>query len=276
MAFRHVGYHDGDEELYRQELTELLEGSKRIMTAFEAIFFDLDGTLVDAGAAWRSAVADTVRYVCTEQPSTEPGELAAAYYDAARATWESVKIPAPPAWGSMEAESVVADVWLTALRRCGVTGNDLVSRVAAAYLACLQGHGAVPFADAAACLAELQPTYRLGLITNGNPAVQQAKLTRAGLARFFETVTTPDVGAGKPDRMIFRCAAESMGARLEAAAYVGDLLEWDVGGANNAGMASVWLNRKGLARRQQDPVPGATISSLAELPAAVRRMAARR
>lgn len=240
-----------------------------------AIFFDLDGTLVEGGVTWRAAVSETVRVTAEARSEIHPDALEAAYYEAAKEAWESVKTPAPPAWGSMETESVVRDVWATALERAGATGGDIVARAVTTYCASLQRLGAPAYDDVAECLCRLRNRCRLGVITNGNAAIQQAKIDRAGLGQYFESVTTSDVGAGKPDRRIFEYAARAMEVELGASVYVGDLLEWDVGGANGAGMVSVWLNRRGTARKGSDPVPDAVIASLAELPDLVGRMEAK-
>lgn len=164
-----------------------------------AIFFDLDGTLVDGRVAWRAAVNETVRVTCAEYPEIDPGVLEAAYNDAAKAAWELVKTPSPPAWGSMEAESVVVHVWSTALRHTSVRGEDAVTRAVTTYYANLQRLGATIYDDVAECLTRLRCCYRLGVITNGNTTIQQSKIARAGLGQYFESVTTSDIGAGKPD-----------------------------------------------------------------------------
>lgn len=39
-------------------------------------------------------------------------------------------------------------------------------------------------------------------------------------------------------------ALDALDVAAGASVYVGDSLSWDVGGANGAGMASVWVNRK--------------------------------
>lgn len=55
-------------------------------------------------------------------------------------------------------------------------------------------------------------------------------------------------------------------AEPASSAYVGDSLHWDIGGANQVGMFSIWVNRSGAQHRVSDPVPRAEIASLHELP----------
>lgn len=84
--------------------------------------------------------------------------------------------------------------------------------------------------------------------------------------------TTTDIGFGKPGPEIFMHALDALRVPADVAVYVGDSLTWDVRGAGNAGMLSVWLNRNGSERTSADPLPDAPIVSLAELPELVPRL----
>ena len=64
----------------------------------------------------------------------------------------------------------------------------------------------------------------------------------------FVSVTT-DCGAGKPLPAIFNHALAALDAEPVSSAYVGDSLHWDIGGANQVGILSIWLNRSGAQRR---------------------------
>ncbi|SFR85990.1 putative hydrolase of the HAD superfamily [Agromyces sp. CF514] len=103
--------------------------------------------------------------------------------------------------------------------------------------------------DALPALDELEsrfPGVRLGIITNGEPDFQRAKLDRLGVsARFEHVVASGALGVTKPDRRIFAAAIElfSESAPVERAAYVGDRLRTDALGAADAGLVGVWLDR---------------------------------
>lgn len=242
------------------------------MGAIRAIFFDLDGTLVDGSATWRAAVTETVHVILENCIEIDPGALEDAYYEVASQVWESVRTASPPAWGSMEAEAIVSEVWTKALRRVGQSSEEIVAQAATAYYTALRRLGAPPYDDVLDCLTCLRDIYRLGIITNGNAAIQQSKMDLARLNPYFESTTTSDIGSGKPHREIFEYAAATMGVQLAESVYIGDSLEWDVGGANGAGMLSVWLNRRGAVRKSSDPIPDVVIHSLAELPSCLGQM----
>lgn len=236
------------------------------MATIHAIFFDLDGTLVDGGATWRRSVSTTIGVITERCIHVDPGELESAYYAVAAQIWEVIKDASPPSWGNMDDESVVHQVWSKALDRFGVADDEIVDRATRVYYAALRDTGTPAYGDVVECLRHLRADYQLGIITNGSASTQQSKIEAAGLSSYFKSVTTTDIGSGKPHRQIFEHALASLDAESAHAVYVGDSLNWDVRGANNAGMISVWLNRTGARRLCDDPVPDAEIASLIELP----------
>ena len=96
----------------------------------------------------------------------------------------------------------------------------------------------------------------LGLISN-------MYLGRAGLDPFLNVVVTPkDVGASKPDPLIFRAALKRAGVAAKAAVYVGDQYELDVVGARKVGVRPILIDRYGIITETLDcPV----IQSLSEV-----------
>ncbi|RMH65991.1 MAG: HAD family hydrolase [Cyanobacteria bacterium J003] len=67
-------------------------------------------------------------------------------------------------------------------------------------------------------------------------------LEALGLARFFQAVwISSEVGAAKPDRLIFERAVASYGA--SQVWHIGDSWEEDVRGAQGAGLQAIWLRR---------------------------------
>jgi putative hydrolase of the HAD superfamily len=71
-------------------------------------------------------------------------------------------------------------------------------------------------------------------------------LERCGLARLLDgTVTSAEVGAPKPDPMIFAAALKLAGCAPEEAVHVGDTPEEDVSGARDAGIRPLLIDRDG-------------------------------
>ena len=237
----------------------------------DVVLFDLDATLVDDGPNWSRSVDQTVQMVCIQHPRTDSVVLREKYYDVAGSVWEEIRGVEAAPWGNMDDEEIVRRVWDSTLVQVGVENVGTVEKVVKEYLG-LRSSGAHAFDDAEACLSELSSSYKLGIVTNGTSAQQVPKLNSSGLARFFQVVTTTDVGFGKPQTEIFMHALSTLTAKPEEAVYVGDSLSWDVDGANKAGISSVWLNRQSVTRKFGSPVPDKEIASLTELSLALAEL----
>ena len=131
---------------------------------------------------------------------------------------------------------------------------------------------AVPFPYTLPMLEGLKRSGLLvGLVTNGQHALQYAKLAHTGLEYVFdEIIVSGDVGVEKPDREIFDLACEKLGLDPREAVYVGDNRRNDIDGAAGAGMRTVWIKstNPGQSGRYE---PDAVISDLRELPGVMRQ-----
>jgi putative hydrolase of the HAD superfamily len=204
--------------------------------AIEAVLFDLDDTLLDGAAAWRSGMETLLLARCPQLDRIAAldawdtvFEEYFARYLAGALTFEASRIARVRAW----AEAVSVEV---------AAGDEL--SWFDDYLAGYQS-GWAAFDDVEPTLPLLQG-FRLGVITNGDGGQQQAKLTALGLGSAFEVVVcSGDVGFAKPDRRIFHVAADRLGLSPDLCLFVGDRRDSDALGAIGAGMSALWLNRKG-------------------------------
>ncbi|WP_214105483.1 HAD family hydrolase [Acrocarpospora catenulata] len=108
----------------------------------------------------------------------------------------------------------------------------------------------------------------LGVLTNGQPMQQEAKLRRLGLLDRMDPVLTPDSLGGnfKPSAECYLAAAAKLGLAANEVALVGDNLNLDAIGPTRVGMLGIWLDRYGSAT----PPPGIpAIRTLADLPAVI-------
>ncbi|MDU0293231.1 HAD family hydrolase [Saccharothrix longispora] len=123
------------------------------------------------------------------------------------------------------------------------------------------------FPDVVPCLEWLRATgLPVAAVSNASGRHQRVKIATLGLAQYFDTVLIAgEVGAAKPDRVIFDTACADLGVELGDAVHVGDRLHADAIGARDAGMRGVWLNRQGPCDGGL-PTGISAISSLAELP----------
>ncbi len=110
-----------------------------------------------------------------------------------------------------------------------------------------------------------RPT-RIGIVTNGPAALQRAKIDLLGVDGLADfALVSGEFGSWKPDRAIFEEALRLGGADADDALMVGDSLEHDIAGANDAGLRTVWVNRAGRKRAAGTPDPSHEISDLGDL-----------
>ncbi len=123
------------------------------------------------------------------------------------------------------------------------------------------------FEDVLEVLAALETRgFRMGVISNGDADQQRAKLARMDLARFFDHVlVSGDTGFGKPGRSIFETAAARMGRAVEDCVHIGDSFENDIVGAASAGMKAVWINRAGYEPRNLEAATFCPVRDLREI-----------
>ncbi|UPV75064.1 HAD family hydrolase [Halorussus limi] len=115
-------------------------------------------------------------------------------------------------------------------------------------------------------LDALAADHALGVVTNGPPEMQTAKLESAGLAGHFEAVVfAGHDAAAKPDPEPFEVALAELGVESGRAVHVGNSLSSDVAGAHAAGLRSVWVPAEGEGTADPDPEPHHSLSSLDSL-----------
>jgi putative hydrolase of the HAD superfamily len=108
---------------------------------------------------------------------------------------------------------------------------------------------------------------RLALLTNGNAALQRAKVTRFGLTGLFDAILIEgELGFGKPDPRVYERALRDLAVDAAETWMVGDNLVWDVAQPQKMGMVGVWIDLHG--RGVPDSVearPHHVIRALSEL-----------
>ncbi|MFI1765247.1 HAD family hydrolase [Streptomyces sp. NPDC020800] len=104
--------------------------------------------------------------------------------------------------------------------------------------------------------------WRLGVITNGDPATQRLKLRRARLDGLFEVVViSGEYGIRKPDRDLYRIALDALDT--DSGAMIGDDLDADIAGGARAGLHTVWVSG-GRDLPAGAPVPDHTVRDVVD------------
>lgn len=119
------------------------------------------------------------------------------------------------------------------------------------------------FPKAHETLGYLRNKYGLHLISNGFQESTETKISRTGLGQYFTTIVISEcVGCNKPDKAIFDFALSGAEAERDECLMVGDSIEADIRGAQQAGIHAIYFNPENKPRPDDVPVQ---ITSLVEL-----------
>ncbi len=233
------------------------------MKPIQALFFDLDDTLLD-GSALQGVIVQTCELIAASQARLDASVLLEANGRIWRDYWPTVE----KKWeqGSLDGASVSLEAWRRTLRVCGCN-DESVAQLASETVSKLGRDAYRLFEDVQPLLGVAKKAQvPLALITNGASDTQREKLRALDLERWFDVVViSGEVGVRKPDPSAFGIAVEKLEVERANAWHVGDSLRTDVGGARAAGIAAVWLNRRALARQEADPEPDLEIHTLSDL-----------
>jgi putative hydrolase of the HAD superfamily len=227
-----------------------------------ALLLDLDDTLLDysggAEECWTQA-CDVAAH------ALEPARLAAALAEARRWFWSD------PARHRRERTQMLrawTQIAAHALAECGRPDPELARAVAEDFAARRRRAMAL-FPESLAALQALRARgLPLGLVTNGDAREQRWKIERCDLARFFDAIVIEgEVGAGKPDAIVYGAALDALGVAAGPEVWmVGDHLEFDVAGAQRVGLHGVWLDRGGVGLPPESSVrPDRIVRALDEV-----------
>ncbi|MFT8320449.1 MAG: HAD family hydrolase [Bacillus sp. (in: firmicutes)] len=251
----------------------------------KAIFFDLDDTLLWDKKSVKEAFVKTCK-LAEEKYGVAVEKIEEAVRKEARSLYESYETysftqmiginPFEGLWGEFlddhdsfrKMKEIVPlyrkEAWTNGLAAVGIDDKELGEILAEAFP---QFRKESPFVyeETFAVLDQLKDKYKLVLITNGSPHLQNTKLTiTPEIAPYFdEIVISGAFGKGKPDPSIFDHALSLVQLDKEDVLMVGDNLMTDILGATRAGIKSVWINRENASHT--DVVPTYEITNLHDL-----------
>ena len=210
------------------------------MMRYEHIFFDLDRTLWDFDTNSYDALSDIFEeYRLEERGAGVASAFILQYQKINKHLWELYSQQ------KIDKQTLRWTRFDLALKSFGIVDQQLAEAIALRYLQ-LSPLKTALLPGTVDALDHLAGRYRLHIITNGFEEVQLLKLRNSGLDRYFDVVVTSDgVGCKKPAQRIFQLACEGCGANTNASIMVGDDLETDILGAQNAGMDHIYFNREG-------------------------------
>jgi HAD superfamily hydrolase (TIGR01509 family) len=231
------------------------------MRVIDTVLFDLDDTLHDDTAAYRSAARAVAREIARER-GIDPRVLADAYDAAAMRFWSALTSEHLQRAIGAERERM----WHEALLEVGLDDRELARCAADAYVAARAGALAL-FPGAAELLDALRARgCKIGLVTNGFAETHHDKIDRLGLrGRMDAFFLADEVGMVKPDPELYLHACRTLGTTPQRTAMVGDRYDRDVRGAHEVGLFTVLVDVHAARIPAGGPQPDAIVPTIADV-----------
>jgi putative hydrolase of the HAD superfamily len=211
----------------------------------KAVFFDAGGTLFRPYPSVGEVYSEVARAHGLE---TDPAKLESIFHS----LWEKRDGLASLASHSSEKEeknwwhSLVWEVFssLGTVENFDAFFDELYDRFASPETWCL-------FEDALPALREMKKSKKIvGIVSNWDSRLFRI-CKGLGLEPYLDFIlASAVVGAAKPSPKIFQEALRRAGVQPEEAIHVGDSLEDDIRGAEQAGIRAVFLDRQGTRTSQ--------------------------
>jgi len=122
------------------------------------------------------------------------------------------------------------------------------------------------FEDVLPALRALQERgIRTAILSNGTPTMLQAGIDNTGLTNIIHPViSVDDIGIFKPSPSVYAHAVQQMQLPIDSFYFVSSN-SWDIAGAGQYGLQTIWLNRSQQPAEVLPPTPKHIIHSMMEL-----------
>ncbi|MBS4174357.1 YjjG family noncanonical pyrimidine nucleotidase [Bacillus sp. FJAT-49736] len=201
------------------------------MKTYKALFFDIDDTLLDFGAAESAAL----RMLFQEEQITLTPQMEQHYKTINQALWREFEE------GKRNRDQVVNTRFAAFFKEYGKEVDGvLLENKYRTYLE--QGHQLI--SGALELIMELKEHYELYIVTNGDSATQDKRLRASGLQPLFRQIfVSEEIGYQKPMKEFFDYVfARIPGLTPEQGLIIGDSLSADIKGGNLYGLDTCWFN----------------------------------
>ena len=237
-------------------------GSLSVNPEPKAIFFDMDGTILDWGTGMEESWLAACEKHCDGTRS--PTELHAAIRVRRTWFWDDAERAYR---GRMNLDGASREIVRHAFADLGLDGVDAAHSLADYYRA-LRAAAIAPYPGAIETLTAIRARgISMALLTNGGAESQRRSIQKHALEQYFHCIVVEgEFGAGKPDERVFRHALAAVGCDAAATWMIGDNLEADIATPHRLGMHTVWVDGEGSGLPESATVrPHRIVRTIAEL-----------
>lgn len=224
------------------------------MRTYRDILLDVDGTLLDFGAAEQVGIAAVLARYGFEADE----DRIRLYHRINGAAWAAFER------GEVTKERLVEERFETFFQELGKNVNGREAEDL--YRSYLDQSAVLIDGAEDICRYLKERGYGLYVVTNGTSTTQYKRLALSGLDAYMDGIfVSEDAGSQKPQKEYFDyCFARIPQADPSRMLLVGDSLTSDIKGGINAGVSTCWYNPAGLPERE-DIRPDRQIRRLEEL-----------
>ena len=201
---------------------------------YKAVLFDNDDTLMDFQTGNRNAVnrlMDELDYMHPQRYEQ--------YEAVNKECWMALER------GEMNQSQLRRERFARFFARYPISGD---SDYAAERFVELLGEQSILLPHAEQVVRELSAYLPVIIVTNGITTIQRNRINRSPLKELVTNVIiSEEEGISKPQPEVFMMALNPLGIAPYDALMVGDGINSDIRGANNAGIDACWLNPSGLS-----------------------------
>lgn len=221
---------------------------------YEIIIFDADETLFDFNKSESVAFKNTMLEFDVQYDENHHLTI---YHDINAAIWKEFEM------GLITQEKLKVERFKRLSSKLNVEFDEVA--FAKSYSTHLS-NASFLFDGSIELVESLHKDYKLTIITNGLAAVQDSRIRKSAIAKYFEDIViSEEVKVSKPDPRIFELALKNINCTDKSKVLiVGDSLTSDIQGGINSGIDTCWYN-PGRIINKTDIKPTYEISRLAEL-----------
>lgn len=197
------------------------------------ILIDLDDTLLDFKRSERCAIEMALEFA-----KIAPTDAVCTLYSEINdSLWKKLET------GDITRKELLTKRFEILFEKLGVTFDKF--EMQKKYMASLSEQ--VHFIDGAIELLEnLSKKYSLAIISNGTIAVQNPRLDKSGIRKYFSHIfISEELGVNKPAREFFEKVLKTCNESRENCVVIGDSESSDILGGINAGIRTIKFSRSG-------------------------------
>jgi len=228
---------------------------------YEIIIFDADETLFDFKKSERDALKKTILEFDIEY---DENQHLAVYHEINTAIWKEFEDRL------ITQEKLKVERFKRLSNKLNIRFDE--AQFAKSYMKHLS-YASFLYDDSIALVESLHKDYRLTIITNGLTDVQDNRIRKSVIAKYFEDIiVSEEVMVSKPDPKIFELALNNIKHTDKSKVLiVGDSLTSDIKGGINFGIDTCWFNPNKIINKTEIK-PTYEISNLMELKCIIEKL----